>query len=359
MIELRSDTFTLPTKAMIEAITQAELGNDDYQEDPTVRRLEALAAARLGKEQSCLMPSGTMANLALIKAHCNSGRSAVIVGDESDLYVYERDGSSVFSGLMYIPAPTQKDGTIQVSHLEKLFQRIEAEGPGVALVCLENPHNLRGGVVLPPGYIQEVAEFVHSRGAKLHLDGARLFNAAIASNTAPADIVQPADSIQFCLSKGLSAPVGSMAVGSSSLIKDVRALRKTLGGTMRQAGIIAAPGIIALAQMVARLAEDHLNARRLAEGMAAIPGIKVDLGSVQTNTVAFTVTDPRFDCESFIAAAYNRGVHLSEFKFGRIRAVVHHGISEKDVENALQLLAQVLQAGRIEDVVCAQHAGNK
>jgi threonine aldolase len=359
MIELRSDTFTLPTRAMLESIVHAELGNDDYGEDPTVLRLEALAAAQLGKEQACLMPSGTMANLALIKAHCNSARNAVIVGSESDIYVYEREGSSVFPGLTYTPAPTQKDGTIQISDLERLFNKIEAASPGVAVVCLENPHNLCGGVVLPPDYIQAVGEFVHSRGAKLHLDGARLFNAAVASNTSPADIVRPAHSIQFCLSKGLAAPVGSMAVGSSELIENVRAIRKTLGGTMRQAGIIAAPGIIALKQMVARLAEDHLNARRLAEGLAAIPGIKVDLSRVQTNTVVFTVTDPRFTCESFIAAAHGRGVNLSEFKFGRVRAVVHHGISEKKVQKALQILAQVLEADRLENAVCAQHAGNK
>lgn len=356
MIELRSDTFTLPTAAMLEAITQADLGNDDYQEDPTVQRLERLAADQLGKEQACLMPSGTMANLATLKAHCSSGRNVVIVGDESDIYVYEREGSSVFPCLIYKPAPTRKDGTIQLTDLEKLFDEADEESAPVAAVCLENPHNLRGGVILPADYVQAVGTLAHSRKAKLHIDGARLFNAAVALKSSPANLVRAADSVQFCLSKGLSAPVGSMAVGSSALIEKVRAIRKTLGGTMRQAGIIAAPGIIALEQMVGRLAEDHVNARLLAEGLISIPGIQVDLSSVQTNTVVFTVTDPRFTCETFITAAHSRGVHLSEFKYGRIRAVLHHGISQEHVHKTIQILAEVLQRQKIEDAVCAQDA---
>jgi threonine aldolase len=357
MIELRSDTFTLPTRAMLEAISRAELGNDGYGEDPTVQRLETLAAARLGKEQACLMPSGTMANLALIKAHCTSARNVVIVGNESDIYVYEREGSSVFPDLVYRPAPTQPDGTIRISDLERKFDEIGKQGSGVGLVCLENPHNLRGGVILPPGYLEMVGEFVRVRGARLHLDGARLFNAAVASKTDPAEIARPADSIQFCLSKGLAAPVGSLAVGNSELIGNVRSIRKILGGTMRQAGIIAAPGIIALEQMVARLAEDHLNARRLAEGLAMMPGIEVDLSTVQTNTVVFTITGPRFTCDSFIAAAHRRGVNLGDFKFGRIRAVIHHGTPENDVRKALQILAQVVEAGAVEDALCPQPRG--
>jgi len=359
MIELRSDTFTLPTPAMLEAVVRAELGNDDYQEDPTVRRLEALAAMRLGKEQACLMPSGTMANLALIKAHCTSDRKVVIVGNESDIYVYEREGSSVFRDFVYRPVPTQHDGTIRITDLEKQFDEISKERSGVALICLENPHNLRGGVILPPGYVQLVSDFVHARGAKLHLDGARLFNAAIASKTAAAEIARPADSIQFCLSKGLAAPVGSMAVGNSELITNVRSIRKTLGGTMRQAGIIAAPGIVALEQMVDRLAEDHLNARRLAEGLSQVPGIELDLSTVQTNTVVFTITDPRFTSESFIAAAHRMGVNLSDFKYGRIRAVIHHGTPENEVRKALQTLAEVIQAGTVNDAVCRQPSGRE
>jgi threonine aldolase len=356
MIELRSDTFTLPTAAMLEAITQADLGNDDYQEDPTVQKLERLAAEQLGKEQACLMPSGTMANLAIAKAHCSPGRNVVIVGDESDIYVYEREGSSVFPDLIYKPAPTRKDGTIQPTDREKLFDETEEKGAPLAAICLENPHNLRGGVILPADYVQTVGNLAHSRKAKLHIDGARLFNAAVALKTSPANLVQAADSVQFCLSKGLSAPVGSMAVGSSALIEKVRTIRKTLGGTMRQAGIIAAPGIVALEQMVERLAEDHLNARLLAEGLVLLPGIEVDLSRVQTNTVVFTVTDPRFTCETFITATYDRGVHLSEFKYGRIRAVLHHGISQEHVRQTVQILAEVLQRQKMEDTVCAEDA---
>lgn len=353
MIELRSDTFTLPTQAMLQAIACAELGNCDYNEDPTVKRLEELAAARLGKERACLMPSGTMANLALIRAHWSPARSAVIVGDQSDIWVYELEGSSVFRDVSYHPAPTQSDGTIRISDLERKFDELGGKGLGVALVCLENPHNLLGGVVLSPDYLRLVGELAHSRGARLHLDGARLFNAAVALKTDAAQIVQQADSVQFCLSKGLAAPVGSMAVGSAELIEDVCKIRKTLGGTMRQAGIIAAPGIVALEQMTDRLMEDHENARLLAAGLAEMPGIVVDLSAVQTNTVVFTITDQRFTCETFLAVAHRRGVHLSEFKYGRIRAVVHHGTPEGQIRKALEILAEVVKTGAVEETAHA------
>jgi len=357
MIEMRSDTFTLPTPAMLQAIVRAELGNDGYHEDPTVRQLETLAAARLGKEEACLMPSGTMANLALVKAHCSAIRNIVLVGDESDIFVFEREGSSLFPDLVYEPVPTQPDGTFRLGDLERKFNELEKKGSGLALVCLENPHNLKGGVVLPHGYIQLIGEFVRARGAKLHLDGARLFNAAVASKTDAAEIVRPADSIQFCLSKGLAAPIGSLAVGSSGLIDKVRNIRKILGGAMRQEGIIAAPGIIALEQMVTRLAEDHLNARRLAEGLATVPGVEVDLNTVQTNTVVFTITDPLFTCKTFITAAHRRGLNLSEFGFGRIRAVVHHGTPESEVRKALEIVMQLMESGAMEVGILPQPLG--
>jgi len=342
-IELRSDTFTLPSAAMREAMAGAELGDDVYGEDPTVRRLEELAARMVGKEAACLMPSGTMANLAAILAHCPRGHE-LLVGDESDIYLYEAGGASVLGGVVYHPLPTRPDGTIPPQALEQELR--DAEDPQFAragLVCLENTHNRCGGVVLPLAYLQRVRDFARSHALPVHMDGARLFNAAVALGVCPAEIARYADSLQFCLSKGLAAPVGSMVAGTTAFIRDVRRLRKMLGGGMRQAGVIAAAGIVALEQMVDRLAEDHLHARLLAEGLARIPGIEVDPGAVQTNIVLFRVTDQRFSCERFIKLARRAGVRVGEFGHGRIRAVTHYGIAARDVHAAVEAIERILR----------------
>lgn len=340
MIELRSDTFSLPTLAMRKAILAAQLGNDDYGEDPTVLELEMLTAKKLGKEAACLMPSGTMANLASILAHCRYSQNVVLVGERSDIYAYEAEGALLCRGLTYEPIPTETDGTLRISNLELAFGKVnERSDSQVSVVCLENPHNLNGGVILPCNYLKEAAAFIHSKGALLHLDGARIFNASVASGVPVAELVRYADSVQFCLSKGLAAPVGSLAVGGPDFISRVRALRKTLGGTMRQSGIIAAAGIVALNRMVERLAEDHANARRLANGLARMPGIVIDLSTVQTNSVVFQVTDRRFTRESFIAAVRERGVHLGELKFGMLRAVLHHGVTSDQIDDVLAILS--------------------
>ena len=230
-----------------------------------------------------------------------------------------------------------------LSSLEYEFNKANGSTGKIDLVCLENPHNLSGGVVLSLDYIQEVAEFARSRGARLHLDGARLFHAAVQLNLDPAEITRNADSVQFCLSKGLAAPVGSIVAGSFDFIERVRNKRQMLGGNMRQAGIIAAAGIVALEQMVTRLAEDHANARRFAEGLTRIPGIEVDLKTVQTNTVVFRVTDSRFNVPEFIEITRGFGLHISEFKHGRMRAVFHYGIETADVEEALRIISHVMQ----------------
>lgn len=346
MIELRSDTFTLPTPEMLTAISTASFGNDGYGEDNTVIALERLAAETLGKEAACLMPSGTMANLASLLAHRRSDENVVLVGDRSDIYVYEGKGALLCRGLVYEPVATQRDGTIRMADLQSALNRHALKSDSsVAAVCLENPHNLNGGVVLPQNYVKEIAEFVHARGVPLHLDGARIFNAAVASGAEPAQLARHADSVQFCLSKGLAAPVGSLALGSAEFIERVRDIRGVLGGTMRQAGVIAAAGIVALEQMVDRLADDHACARRLAEGLARMSGIEIDLNTVQTNNVVFRVVDDRFTCESFIASARERGINLCEFKFGRLRAVVHHGVTPGQIEEALTILSEMLSEG--------------
>jgi len=341
MIDLRSDTFTLPTPEMLQAMVTSPLGDDGYGEDPTVNKLERLTADKLRKEAACLMPSGTMANLASILAHCRPD-TRVLVGDKSDIFVYEHPGS-VYGGVTYQPVPTQADGQLLLEDLELAIQQ-HPQVP-VKLLCIENPHNLCGGTVLKVDYLKSLAEFAHDYDIPLHLDGARLFNAAVALGVSAAECAQHADSIQFCMSKGLSAPIGSLVVGPDHFVGRVRAIRKMLGGGMRQAGIIAAAGIIAIEKMADRLVEDHRNARHLAQGLVAIEGIEVDLTKVQTNVVVFRVLDGRFTVETFLGTARENGLLMSEFKYGRIRAVLRNGTSMEDAEKALRIIADVCQNG--------------
>jgi len=342
MIELRSDTFTLPSAAMVKAMGEAALGDDVYGEDPTVRELEETAAGLLGKESACLMPSGTMANLAAIMAHARRG-SKILVGAESDIYVYEAGGAAVCGGVIYEPIPNRPDGGLDVSDLARAFPD-DPDDPQFALpslICLENTQNRCGGVVLALDHLAEVRRFADARGIPVHLDGARLFNAAVAMGRPAAEIARYADSVQFCLSKGLSAPIGSILAGGADFITAARRVRKMLGGGMRQAGIIAAAGLVALSD-VSRLHDDHVHARRLADGLADIAGIAVEPGAVQTNIVMFRVTDPRFTWPVFVAAARSRGLALAELGHGRIRAVTHSGVSERDVDAAVDIVRRVL-----------------
>jgi threonine aldolase len=345
MIELRSDTFTLPTPAMLEAVSLAALGDDVYNEDPTVQRLEALAAAMLGHEAACFMPSGTMANLASILVHCPRG-SEILVGNESDIYHYEAGGASIVGGIVYHAVPTQADGRLLISDIADAIRDAEdAQCAPAGLICLENTHNRCGGKVLPLDYLADVAQFAKANDLPVHMDGARIFNAAVALNKPAATIGQYADSIQFCLSKGLAAPIGSMVVGNGRFINQVRRTRKMLGGGMRQVGLIAAAGIVALEQMVERLAEDHAHARRLALGLAGIAGIEVDPSSVETNIVMFRVADERFTWRTFIEAARHEGIALAELGYGRIRAVTHYGLSAEDIDQAVAGIARLLERG--------------
>jgi argininosuccinate lyase len=339
IIEMRSDTFTLPTSRMYAAIASAPLGNDEYGEDPTVKRLEKLAAGMLGKEAACLMPSGTMANLTAILACCGRG-GRVLVGDQSDIFVYEGRAGCEWGGIQYDGVATQPDGTLRIEDLEQAV----LSGVKPSLISIENPHNLRGGVVLPLSYLARAADFARENSIHLHLDGARLFNAAVAQRINASRIAACADSLQFCLSKGLSAPVGSMVVGSASFIESVRCNRKLLGGGMRQAGIVAAAGIVALEQMTKRLEEDHRNARKLAEGLASLPRISLDLDSVQTNIVVFRVDG--MSGASFIDALCDRGIHVGDFLYGRIRAAVHSGISSEDIDVALAVIRDVVETNQ-------------
>ncbi|MFB6366762.1 low-specificity L-threonine aldolase [Paenibacillus elgii] len=342
-IELRSDTFTLPTPEMLEAMVHAELGDDVYGEDVTVKKLEATAAEMLGKEAAIFMPSGTMANLASIMAHCPRG-SKVLVGDESDIYIYEAAGATVCGGIMYEPIRTQADGRLDPADLQRAVPR-DPTDPQFALpglLCLENPHNRMGGRVLPLSYLEEVRAFAREQQIPVHMDGARIWNASIAMGVPAAAIAEYADSLQFCLSKGLSAPIGSMVVGSEAFIQNVYRIRKMLGGGMRQAGVIAAAGLVSLNNMIARLEEDHANAKHLALGLSNIPGIACDHHAVETNIVFFRVTDSRFTWESFVKKLHQKGVYVDELGHGRIRAVTHAGVSSRHIEQALIIVKDTL-----------------
>ncbi|HUW09855.1 MAG TPA: low-specificity L-threonine aldolase, partial [Anaerolineae bacterium] len=266
-IDLRSDTFTKPTPAMLAAMFRADVGDDVFGEDPTVNRLEAIAAERLGKEAAVFVASGTMGNLICLLAHCGRG-DEVILGDQSHTYVYEQGGSSALGGIHPRPLPNQPDGTIDLDAMEGAIRGLNIHFPPTRLICLENTHNRCGGAVLTVDYMRSVGKLARDHEIALHLDGARLFNAAVALGVDVKELVADADSVTFCLSKGLAAPVGSVVCGSSDFVAQARRARKVVGGGWRQAGVIAAAGIVALEQMVDRLADDHANAKRLAEGLA-------------------------------------------------------------------------------------------
>jgi threonine aldolase len=292
-IDLRSDTVTLPTPAMRQAMANAEVGDDVYGEDPTVNRLEELSAKMLGKDAGLFVSSGTMGNLASLLAHCGRGQEAIL-GDQSHIYVYENGAASALGGIVYLPVRTEVDGTLALEALEGAvhspahnYHMFHYAPPGV--ICLENTHNRCGGVVLTPEYFAEVAAIAARHGLPVHLDGARLFNAAVALGRPVTDWTRHVTSIQLCLSKGLGAPVGSVIVGPKEFMWRARRMRKILGGGMRQAGIIAAGGLFALTQMVDRLREDHANAQILAQGLASFPGVSLDPPRVETNIVVFNV----------------------------------------------------------------------
>jgi threonine aldolase len=342
IIDLRSDTVTLPTPEMRHAIIEAPLGDDVYGEDPTINRLEALAAERVGKQAAVLVVSGTMGNLCALLAHCGRGDEA-LVGDESHIYHYEAGGPSTLGGIALHTIPTAPNGELSLTALaDAVRDPNDSHEALTRLICLENTHNRCGGTVLSPEYMRAVHGFAAARGLNVHLDGARLFNAAVALDVDTREITRHVDSVSFCLSKGLAAPVGSILAGDAEFIARARRVRKLVGGGMRQAGIIAAAGIVALDQMVERLAEDHANARLLAEGLATFPQIEVDLATVQTDIVIFKLRDPQPSLDAFVRALAERGLRVGGLGSGRIRAVTHYGVDAGDIEEALEVVRGVL-----------------
>ncbi len=341
VVDLRSDTVTRPTAAMRKAMAAAEVGDDVFGEDPTVRRLEEMGARLMGKEAGLFVPSGTMGNLVALLSHCGRG-DEVILGDHCHSFIYEAGGSAALGGIHPHPLPNQADGTIDVAAIEGAIRPHDVHFPPTRLVCLENTHNRAGGKVLDVDYMAEVGSVAARHGLAVHLDGARLFNAATALDRPAADLASAADSVTFCLSKGLAAPVGSVLCGSTTFIERARRARKILGGGMRQAGVLAAAGIVALETMFDGLALDHAHARRLAEGLAEIPGIRLDPGQVATNIVILGLDHPRFSPPALQAALAEEGVRVLAIGVDRLRAVTHYEVTGDAIDIALEAFRRLL-----------------
>jgi threonine aldolase len=340
-IDLRSDTVTLPTQTMRDAIYNAELGDDVFVEDPATNRLEKIAAERMGKEAALLVASGTMGNLVCVLTHCRRGEE-VILGDQSHTFLYEAGGMSALGGIHPHTVTNQPDGTMRLEDIKAAIRGNNIHFPRSRLICLENTHNRCYGSALTPQYTEAVAKLACDYDLRIHLDGARIFNAAIALGVEVAELTRHADSVSFCLSKGLSSPIGSLICGTSQFIDEARRNRKVLGGGMRQSGIIAAAGITALEQMVDRLAEDHENARRLAEGIARTPGLSIELNKVQTNIVYFNTTDDNLTAETLVRRLVDRGIKILQVTPNCLRAVTHYGISAEDINLTLIALNEVM-----------------
>ncbi len=343
IVDLRSDTVTQPTLQMREAMVKAPVGDDVYGEDPTINRLQEMAAARLGKEAGLFLPSGTMGNLASMLAHCGRG-DEVIMGHRAHTFLYEAGGVSALGGVHSCQIPNQADGTLAMDDIRAAIRDDDDHEPVTRLVCLENTHNRCGGVALTAEYTRQVGELVHARGIRLHLDGARLFNAAVGLGVDAAVLAAPADSVTFCLSKGLCAPVGSVLCGSHEFIGKVRRIRKQLGGGMRQAGILAAAGIVALETMIERLADDHARARCLAHGLAKLPGMILDKETPDTNMVFVTLADAvPLDAEQCAEKLALAGVKVGVVGARRFRMVLHYWVDDAGVEQTLQAFEHALR----------------
>ncbi len=324
---------------MREAIARAELGDDVYGEDPTVNRLEAMAASMMGKEAALLVPSGTMGNLAAMLAHCARGTKA-LVGSQSHTLLYEAGGASALGGVVLSAIHNTDDGELDLDELKReLSTSNDAHFAQPALTVIENTHNRCGGAPVAVSHTAEVAELAHARGLPLHLDGARIFNAALALETSASSIASHADTVSFCLSKGLACPIGSLLCGSREFVARAHRIRKMLGGGMRQAGVIAAAGIVALTSMIDRLAEDHANARALAEGLGLVAGLSVRHVKRRTNMVVFE-TDDAPAARRFYAAMKERGVLLSPRDATSFRAVTHYGVARRDIDRAVAIAAE-------------------
>ena len=333
IIDLRSDTVTLPTEEMRRAACEADVGDDVFSEDPATNRLEELSADMMGKEAALFTASGTMSNLLAVLTHTHPGNE-ILLGSEAHMFWHEVGGASTLGSIVMRTVPNDQEGWIDPDAVKEAIRPENIHYPTSTLLCLENTHNRCGGAVLTPRYTSTISQLAHDHGLMVHLDGARIFNAAVALGVPADELARSADSVSFCLSKGLSAPVGSLLCGPRDFVERARKWRKMVGGGMRQVGVIAAAGIVALEKMVDRLAEDHANASRLAQGLARIPGIGIHPESVQTNIVVFESPTATPGAE-FVQRMDAKGIKLLPRGGQKIRAVTHRMISAEDIDETL------------------------
>lgn len=344
MIDLRSDTVTKPTPAMRRAMAEAEVGDDVYGEDPTVNRLQERAAEIFGKEAALFVPTGSMGNQIAVKLHTRPG-TEVVIEERGHIFNYEMAAMSAISGTLARPVKSQDgSGILSWADIEGALHTGGAYYVApTALIALENSHNLAGGSVLPRARTEEICERAHALKLPVHLDGARIFNASVALDEPVAALARPVDSVMFCLSKGLGAPVGSMLLGTRDFIEEARRWRKLLGGGMRQAGVLAAAGLVALEETPGRLHEDHENAQLLACGLAEFPGVRLDPEKVRTNIVIFDVSETRLAADAICARLEERGILASGFG-ASIRMVTHYDVSRADIETALREMRTIISS---------------
>ncbi|MFQ5899438.1 MAG: low-specificity L-threonine aldolase [Candidatus Methylomirabilia bacterium] len=338
IVDLRSDTLTLPTPEMREAMARAEVGDDVWEEDPTVKTLEAIAAERTGKEAALFVASGTMGNLVSTLSHTQPGQE-IILDQDSHIFNYEVASAAVIGGVQTRPIATER-GFLTPEQVRGAVRPANIHIPRTGLLCVENTHNRHGGTVCTPEEIRDVADVAHAHGIPVHLDGARLFNAAVALGRDVGEFTGSVDSVTFCVSKGLSAPVGSLVCGPRDLMQRARRFRKMLGGGMRQVGILAAAGIVALEKMVDRLAEDHENARRLAAGLSTLPSVRLDLARVQSNLVIFSVERPG-GAEELVRESLARKVKVHQIGPASIRCVTHKDVDREDIDRTLSVFQEI------------------
>ncbi len=346
VVDMRSDTVTKPTDEMRTAMYEASVGDDVFEDDPTVTMLENKAAAIFGKESALFVPSGTMANLLSVMVHCSRRGDEVLIGDKCHISTFEQGGVASLGGVHPRTVKTLSDGTLDLEDLRSKIMPDDIHAPSSRLICIENTHNLMGGRVIRPEYMKQLVELAKLYNLKVHVDGARIFNAAIALNIPVSSLLEGVDSVSCCLSKGLGAPVGSVIAGSTQFIKAARRLRKALGGGMRQVGVLAAPGIIALEKMPLKLQADHDNAKRLALGIAAMKhhGLVIDPDKVETNIVYFRVSHPNLSGQQLLKqlAGGEVVVKMIETEKNIVRAVTHHQVTQQGVNLCLKKLEQIL-----------------
>ncbi|MDH3565807.1 MAG: low-specificity L-threonine aldolase [Desulfobacteraceae bacterium] len=342
IVDLRSDTLTHPTPLMRQAMSEAKVGDDVFGEDPTVNLLEEMVAKRLGKEAALFVASGTMANMVSQMTHCGRG-DEVILGDQSHIFFYEQGGSSALGGIHPRTVANQPDGKMALHNIEAAIRQDNIHFPITRLIVLENTHNRCNGSPLDTAYMHSVGNLARRYGLKIHVDGARLFNAAVALGVEARELVAEADSVNICLSKGLAAPVGSIVIGNREFISKARRVRKVLGGGMRQSGILAAAGIVSLTEMVDRLEDDHVNARKLAEGLADVKGLSIDPDDVKTNIVYFQVTRKGITAQTLAERLSDQGIRVLPTGPDRLRAVTHYHVTSDDIEFALAVFSRVFK----------------